>query len=261
MSTSIGFADLGRGFNELWLSARLARNELTQRYARSIMGPFWITITQGLYAIVLGLLVSALFNQTPGKVLPIIVVGMMIWNFMTGVAQDSCYAFAANRQHLLNTDVPFSTFVNLTVFRHLLVFGHHLAAAIIVFALFGVLPGPNAWQAIFALPPILITAYGLALFAAPVAARYRDVVSLIQSVIMIGGVVTPVWWLHDFVKTRREIVEWNPLAYLIEAVRGPLLGTPPMDNALLVAWITSLVILAIGCFTYVSFRRSIALWI
>lgn len=261
MSYSLGFADLGRGFNELWLSARLARNELTQRYARSVMGPFWITITQGLYAIALGFLVSALFNQTPIKVLPIIVVGMMTWNFLTGVLIDSCFAFAANRQHILNTDVPFSTFVNLTVFRHLLVLAHHLLAAVIVFLLFRIPLGPEAWKVVFALPPLLIAAYGFAMFAAPIAARYRDLVSLFQSVVMIGSIITPVWWLHDFVKTRREIVEWNPLAYLIEAVRAPLLGTLPMDNALAMAWVTSFIILAIGCFTYVSFRRSIALWI
>jgi lipopolysaccharide transport system permease protein len=261
MSFTLGFADLGRGMNELWLSARLAQNELTQRYARSLMGPFWITITQGLCAAVLGVLVSALFNQTATKVLPIIVVGMMIWNFITGVLLDSCYAFAANRQHLLNTDIPFSTFNNLTIFRHLLVLAHHFIAAVLVFALFGVVPGPEAWKALLALPPVLISAYGLSLMAAPIAARYRDMVSLIQSVIIVGGVVTPVWWLHDFVKTKRQIVEWNPLAYLIEAVRAPLLGTPPMENALLIAWITSLVLLALGCATFASFRRSIALWI
>jgi ABC-2 type transport system permease protein len=132
MSFTLGFADLGRGMNELWLSARLAQNELTQRYARSLMGPFWITITQGLYAAVLGVLVSALFNQTATKVLPIIVVGMMIWNFITGVLLDSCYAFAANRQHLLNTDIPFSTFNNLTIFRHLLVLAHHFIAGVCI---------------------------------------------------------------------------------------------------------------------------------
>jgi ABC-type polysaccharide/polyol phosphate export permease len=261
MSVAMGFADLGRGIGELWLSARLANNEMAQRYARSIIGPFWITITQGLYAAVLGVLVSGLFNQEPAKILPIIVVGMIVWNFMTGILLDSCYSFSANRQHLLNTDIPFSTFINLTVFRHTLVFLHHLVAAVAVFLLFRVQIGPEAWKALFAIPPIVICAYGLAMFAAPIAARYRDMVSLIQSVIIIGGIVTPVWWLHDFVKTRREIVEFNPLAYMIEAVRSPLLGTPPMENALLIAWITSLLVLALGCAVFVSFRRTIALWI
>lgn len=261
MQMSTGLSDLASGFDRFPLAARLAQNELLQRYARSVLGPFWITVIQAVYASVLGLVVSALFNQSIATVLPIIVLGMMIWNFITGVALDSCQTFPANRQHLLNTDTPFSMFVHVTVLRHGLVFAHHFLAAVVVALLFGVSFGPTPWMGLLAVPPIVLAAYGIGFLVAPLAARYRDVVSLLQSVVMVGSVVTPVWWLHDFVKTRREIVEFNPLAYMIEAVRAPVLGTPPMDNALLVAWLVGASILAIGLLVFFSMRRNLAIWI
>ena len=126
MQMNTGLADLALGLERFPLAARLARNELIQRYARSVIGPLWITVIQAAYAIVLGFVVSELFGQPVEVLLPVIVVGIMIWNFITGVALDSCHTFPAARQHLLNTDAPFSMFIHVSVMRHLLVLMHQL---------------------------------------------------------------------------------------------------------------------------------------
>ena len=55
--------DLRQGLHqrELWLS--LGWQDIKQRYRRSVIGPFWITIATGLQATAFGILYSALLNM------------------------------------------------------------------------------------------------------------------------------------------------------------------------------------------------------
>ncbi|MFD6069087.1 ABC transporter permease, partial [Amycolatopsis lurida] len=60
---SRAFADIKTGFaaKELW--GHLGWQDIKQRYRRSVIGPFWITISQGVIALGLGLLYSQLFGM------------------------------------------------------------------------------------------------------------------------------------------------------------------------------------------------------
>ena len=56
------WGDLADGFSkrELWLF--LGWQDIKQKYRRSVLGPFWITIATGTTAVAMGLLYSKLFN-------------------------------------------------------------------------------------------------------------------------------------------------------------------------------------------------------
>lgn len=57
------FKDFRQGFSqrELWLS--LGWQDIKQRYRRSVLGPFWITIATGMQATAMGILYSTLLDQ------------------------------------------------------------------------------------------------------------------------------------------------------------------------------------------------------
>ena len=72
--------DLREGFGkrELWL--HLGWQDIKQRYRRSVLGPFWITIATGTTAVAMGLLYSKLFKLPLEEHLPYVTLGLIIWN-------------------------------------------------------------------------------------------------------------------------------------------------------------------------------------
>src|SRR6476661_5350769 len=70
--------DLVDGFarRELW--AHLGWQDIKQRYRRSVLGPFWITIATGVTAIAMGGLYSKLFKLELSEHLPYVTLGVVI---------------------------------------------------------------------------------------------------------------------------------------------------------------------------------------
>ena len=64
MSRAWGDLVAGFGKRELWL--HLGWQDIKQRYRRSVLGPFWITIATGATAVAMGLVYSKLFKLRLG---------------------------------------------------------------------------------------------------------------------------------------------------------------------------------------------------
>jgi ABC-2 type transport system permease protein len=77
------FADIlnGARLYELWI--RFAVHDIRQRFRRSVLGPFWLTLSMGTMVATLGFLFSAVFNQDVAKTLPYIATGIIFWGLLT----------------------------------------------------------------------------------------------------------------------------------------------------------------------------------
>src|SRR6185312_11130367 len=81
-SWSRAFGDLAAGLRQHRLWGHLGLQDIKQGYRRSVIGPFWITISLGVQALGMGLLYAALMNQPIAFFLPYLAVGLIIWQFM-----------------------------------------------------------------------------------------------------------------------------------------------------------------------------------
>lgn len=70
----------GFGKRELWL--HLGWQDIKQRYRRSVLGPFWITIATGTTAVAMGGLYSMLFKLELSEHLPYVTLGLIVWNLI-----------------------------------------------------------------------------------------------------------------------------------------------------------------------------------
>lgn len=70
MTLRTAFADLIQGAKQRELWFMLGIQDIKQRYRRSVLGPFWITIATGVMAAALGLLYSMLFQIPVAEFLP-----------------------------------------------------------------------------------------------------------------------------------------------------------------------------------------------
>ncbi len=112
------FSDIKDGFKQPELWGHLAWQDIKQRYRRSVIGPLWITISQGVIALGLGLLYSQLFGACrSGTFLPYITTGFIIWNFILGCLTDGTDTFIANEGLIKQLPAPLSVYALRTVWR------------------------------------------------------------------------------------------------------------------------------------------------
>jgi ABC-type polysaccharide/polyol phosphate export permease len=95
------------------------------------------------------------------------------------------------------------------------------------------------------------------------SARFRGIPQIIAAITQLLFLLTPIVWMPGALKSPQLalIVDWNPVHYLIEVVRGPLLGQTPPFAIWITAMLLALASLAIGVAFYHKFARRVAYWL
>jgi ABC-2 type transport system permease protein/lipopolysaccharide transport system permease protein len=253
--------DLSAGFrrHELW--RLVAWNEIRQHYHRSIIGPFWLTLSMAIMIAGLGVVYAKLWQTPVQAYLPHLAIGLVFWSLISAILLDGCQIFISKAGLIRQLHAPLSLYAYQMLFRNLIIFAHHLLIIVVVLPLCGVSPG---WQAMLALPGLLLLAInGLwaSLALGMLCARYRDVPQIMLSLVQILFFLTPVIWTAERLTDYGLVLQLNPLHHLLELVRAPLLGRSPALESWIVA---SGLALAGSLLTALSFGRHrgrIAYWV
>ena len=70
--------------------------DIRKRYRRSVLGPFWITISLGAFILGLGFIYSPLVGGGTASFLPFVAFGFIAWQFISQLVLDGCNVFIAN---------------------------------------------------------------------------------------------------------------------------------------------------------------------
>src|SRR5262245_13485427 len=81
----------GARLYELWI--RFAVHDIRQRFRRSVLGPFWLTLSMGMMVATLGFLFSTVFQQDVAKLLPFIATGLIFWGLLTSCINEGATVF------------------------------------------------------------------------------------------------------------------------------------------------------------------------
>lgn len=259
--TALAWLDLVRGARAAHLWSLLGWQDVRRRYRRSRLGPFWVTISMGVLVAALGTLYGALLRAELAEYVPFLALGFIVWTLISGLITEGCDAFVGADAIIKHVGLPLSIHVYRVVWRNLLIFCHNVTIFAVVVLVFPVRPG---WAGLLAVPGlVLLCASGLAvgLMLGLVAARFRDVPPIVESVLRIAFFVTPIIWMPALLPRRAELILFNPLFHFLEVVRGPLLGQPPG----LVSWVVVLGVAAgswLAAFAlFRRYRRRIAYWV
>lgn len=253
--------DLRRGALAYHLWYVLGWQDIRQRYRRSVLGPFWLTLGTGVLVAVMGVLYGLLFKVNAGVYVPHIALGFIVWTLISETISDGCYVFIKASGAIKDTGLPLSIHVYRLLWRDLLIFFHNVAVYVVVAVIFGIWPG---WVGLLVLPGLALL-YLNALWAVilfgMISARFRDVPPIVTNIMRICFFVTPIIWMPEFLPQRSVLLEVNLFYHMVEVVRAPLLGKVPE----LSSWVVVLSALIGGwILTFVVFRycrRQIAYWV
>jgi ABC-2 type transport system permease protein len=229
------FKDLRDGLNqrELWLS--LGWQDIKQRYRRSVIGPFWITIATGVQATAIGILYAALLDMPLQEFLPYVTVGLIVWNLINASIIEGSEVFVANEGLIKQLPSALSVHIYRLVWRQMLFFAHNLLIYVIMVIAFGVWRNLS-WASLAAIPAlglIVLNALWVSIVFGIFATRYRDIAPILSSLTLLLFVLTPIMWTTQSleaqggaVRDRAKIAELNPLFHYLDIVRAPMIGQP-----------------------------------
>ncbi len=264
------FKDMRDGFHqrELWLS--LGWQDIKQRYRRSVLGPFWITIATGLQALAMGLLYSTLLNQPISEYLPYVTVGLIVWNVISASILEGSDVFIANEGLIKQLPSALSVHVYRLVWRQFLFFIHNAAIYAVLLLAFSIWRDLD-WTLLLVVPAILLlflNAMWVSIVFGIFSTRYRDIAPILGSMTLMLFVLTPVMWSTKALENsvggmsdRAKLIEIIPTFHYLEIVRGPLLGEPTDWHSWVIVGAITVVGWVVAILALKQYRARVPYWV
>ena len=195
-------SDIVEGARAVHLWGPLGWQDIRKRYRRSILGPFWLTISMGMLVGALGLLYGALFKGRSGPLHAVSGAGLHFLDFHL----ESYFRFLSSlhqcpRHHRADRPASFGACLPHGVAQPDRVGPqpHHFVPIAIAFLIW---PG---WTGLLIVPGLVLLCLNgvwAGLLLGLVSARFRDVPLVVDSVIRIAFFVTPIIWMPDYLPSR-----------------------------------------------------------
>ncbi|MBN1671287.1 MAG: ABC transporter permease [Kiritimatiellae bacterium] len=241
----------------------LMLRNLKIRYKSSVLGFFWTLLSPifliGIYAVFLRIL------RFPID-LPILVTGIIAWQFLAMCLGDSLHAVLGNANLVRKTASPRIVFPLAMVMANVV---NLLLSLVVLFAYLlvtGARIGNLAW-----LPLIVLTQFalccGMSLLLSCANVFFRDTEHILSVVLLAWFFLTPVIypidsllkWLEKFPMTVQRLAFANPMTGIVTAYRCVFLSSDIMaprrvTGSCLIAWL----ILVIGAAVFQRFQTRFA---
>lgn len=235
------------------------------RYRKTIIGPLWILAGPAAFILILGTLFGNVMGHQPAIYVPHLAVGLIVWQYLVSIAGTASRLYPLHRASLMLGKPNHMKLVMRTVFTSLLMSLHHAVIIIAVMMIYRIAPTISL---LYLIPA------GLLMFAHSVwilvtlgilGARYRDLGEVVEMVMRIAFLATPIIWMVGEEQGRGSIVGvylvLNPFYHVLEPVRSAILGHD-IDP---LSWVISTAIavcgLALANTLYRRYRHLVVLWI
>lgn len=256
--------DIREGFMLWRLSWALGMSDIRLRYRGSTLGPFWLTLSTAIMIGAMGFLYASLFHMDIHSYLPYLAASIIIWNYLSMMVSDGCTCFTQSDSLIKGTRMPFTVHALRSVLRNTIVLAHNVIVIVVVFIVMGV---PMSLYTLLAMPGLLlllIDGFAISLLLGAFCARFRDVPQIIASILQIAFFVTPIMWDAKSLEGNQNaelLIRFNPVFYILEIVRAPLLGTPMTFDMVAKALIVTATIVGISAIAFAKTRGRIAYWV
>ena len=211
--------------NIISTSFQWSLNDIIQRYRRSILGPSWITLSNFIFILSISFIYSSFFNSNFFEYFVWVSTGLLPWYLVLIQVEDGMNAFVEGESIIKSMKINSIIFLLRITFRNFIIFFHNLAILIFLYIFYDDI---KISFYLFLLPIVLII-YFFVLFPvggilAIFATRFRDIQSLMKSIIQIIFLVSPIIWMPNLIPSNKIfILDLNPVFHFIELFRSIVL--------------------------------------
>jgi len=223
---------------EVWqyrdLLLLFVKRDVVTVYKQTVLGPLWYLIQPLFTAITFTIIFNNVAGISTGTVPPFLfnLAGITVWNYFTACLNGTSNTFGANagifgKVYFPRLIVPISI-----VISNLIKFGIQFLIFIAFYVFYylkGVTVGLNGSFVFFPFLIVLmgVLGLGLGMFISSLVTKYRDFSNLIgfgvQLLMYLSAVMYPMALIKEKLPSYGWLVQYNPLAYIIETARHMLL--------------------------------------
>jgi ABC-type polysaccharide/polyol phosphate export permease len=257
----LALTDLRQGIAAIHIWPMLGWQEVRQRYRRSVLGPFWLTISTGVLVGAMGPLYGRLFDLDIRTYFPYLGVSYVLWAWIATAINEACNGFIGAESYIKQVKLPLSVHMLRVAWKNLVVFFHNLL--VIALVMLYARPALDATVLLvpFGVVALAVNTFVYGMMLGMVCARFRDVPLIIANLVQVAFFLTPVLWKPGMLGRHAWAVEINPFFHFMEVIRAPLLGEPtPVSSWIAVALITAVGV-ALMVAVFARFRARIAYWV
>jgi len=229
--------DIKRGLTSHTVWRMMAWEDIRRRYRRSLIGPFWITISMSVLIGGLGYLFGVLFKMEMNEYFPFLAAGLILWTYITSLINESTSSFVESSHLVKQIRIPWSFFVFRMIYRNIIILIHNFTIFILVAIYFKVDFGFSTLLVIPGFILVTLNSVWFILLFGALGARYRDLGPILASITQLLFYLTPIIWQPELMVAKGRVIflDLNPFYHIIEVVRAPLLGQVPSGLSWLVA--------------------------
>lgn len=224
---------------EVWqyrdLLLLFVKRDVVTVYKQTILGPLWYLIQPLFTSITFTIIFNTVAGIETGTIPPFLfnLAGITVWNYFTACLTDTSDTFKRNAaifgkvyfprvimpisiviSNLLKFGIQFLIFIGFSVFYYFKGVAINLDGSLLFFPLLIALMG--------------VLGLGFGMIISSLVTKYRDLSYLIgfgvQLLMYLSAVMYPMALIRDKMPDYAWLVQYNPLAYVIETARYMLLG-------------------------------------
>lgn len=224
---------------EVWqyrdLLMLFVKRDVVTVYKQTVLGPLWYLIQPLFTSITFTIIFNNVAGIDTGTVPPFLfnLAGITVWNYFTACLNGTSDTFRSNASIFGKVYFPRIIMPISVVISNLLKFGIQFFI-FIAFYLFYYFQGATiSLNSLVLFFPLLVAlmgllGLGLGMFISSLVTKYRDFTYLIgfgvQLLMYLSAVIYPMALIKDKIPDYAWLVQYNPLAYVIETVRYMLLN-------------------------------------
>lgn len=247
---------------EVWqyrdLLMLFVRRDVVTVYKQTVLGPLWYLIQPLFTSVIFTIIFNSVAGIETGNVPPFLfnLGGIMVWNYFTSCLNDTSDTFKKNASIFGKVYFPRLIVPLSIVISNLLKFGIQF----IIFIAFYIFYAFNGMDVQLGLSllffPLLVTVMGLlglglGMIISSMVTKYRDLTFLVtfgvQLLMYVSAVMYPMALLKEKLPEFGWLIEYNPLAYVIEASRYMLLNEGSISlGGMLYTVVVTIVLFLVG---------------
>lgn len=212
----------------------LGIQDIKTRFRRSFIGPLWILLNLGIFVGGAGLVYGVLFGQTMSEFLPFLVTGFVLWGFLLSSFTDAGNTFVNAEGYIKQFSYPKQIYLLRALVTYTIILLIGFCAVILTQIIVGRFDVTRWLITIPGLVLLLITALAHITISAYLGTRFRDWPHALAGILQVIFFVTPIMFPIKLLQEKHLdfVYKFNPIYYLIDIVRHPILtgSIAPFEN-------------------------------
>jgi ABC-type polysaccharide/polyol phosphate export permease len=258
----MGTKDLITAFLHFSQWCYLGLQDIRMRYRRSLLGPWWVTISNLIMIGVLGILWSKLLNKPLHEFLPFFAIGYTIWQWISAIFFEATQGFVPFKVIMTQVKLPLSSYILRVNFRQLIILFHNLI--VILIALLFAQHFTSFWNyfiSLFGIMILVLNLFFLTIIIQIFCTRFQDMAKVFETFIQVAFFFTPILWDPSLLKEYRFLIDFNIFYHWIEAIRMPMLELHFDYFHIVISLLSAIILFILSMFCLGSKKNKVTFWL